>query len=178
VHALLRARHPGLLTIVVPRHPERAEAIVKTLAAQGLKVVRRSLGEPVRSDTDILLGDTIGEMGLYLRLTEIAFVGRSLTAEGGQNPIERHAQHGRAAGLNVNFPRSHRLIDSGGASGQSDRTCWLAQNFCSQPAVPTFRCRGATVEEMRGALDRTIRALDPFIQPLMVKSRLRNGSHP
>ena len=34
----------------------------------------------------------------------------------------------------------------------------------------------ATVEEMRGALDRTIRALDPFIQPLMVKSRLRNGN--
>ena len=85
---------------------------------KGLKVARRSRGEPVSSDTDILLGDTIGEMGLYLRLTEIAFVGRSLTAEGGQNPIEPAMLNTAVlAGLNVkNFREAYRrLIDSGGA---------------------------------------------------------------
>ena len=84
----------------------------------GLKVVRRSTGERVRSDTDILLGDTIGEMGLYLRLTEIAFVGRSLTAEGGQNPLEpAMLDTAVLAGRNVqNFREAYqRLIDSGGA---------------------------------------------------------------
>jgi 3-deoxy-D-manno-octulosonic-acid transferase len=183
VHALLKTRHPGLLTIVVPRHPERAEVIVKMLAAQGLKVVRRSLGEPVKSDTDILLGDTIGEMGLYLRLTEIAFVGRSLTAEGGQNPIEPAMLNTAVlAGLNVNNFREayRRLIDSGGAKLVKDRDMLAgAVNFLlNNPAArrDMIAAGAATVEEMRGALDRTIRALDPFIQPLMVKSQLRNGT--
>jgi 3-deoxy-D-manno-octulosonic-acid transferase len=88
VHSMLRPRHPGLLTIIVPRHPDRAEALLAEFAERGLNVARRSTGDRVTPQTDILLGDTIGEMGLYLRLTEIAFVGRSLTSDGGQNPIE------------------------------------------------------------------------------------------
>ncbi len=183
VHGLIKSRHPGLLTIIVPRHPERADAIARTLAAQGLKVARRSRDEPVKSDIDVLLGDTIGEMGLYLRLTEIAFVGRSLTAEGGQNPIEPAMLNTAVlAGINVNNFREayRRLIDSGGAKLVKDRDMLAgAVNFLLNN--PTARrdmiaAGAATVEEMRGALDRTIRALDPFIQPLMVKSRLRNGS--
>ena len=90
----------------------------------GLKVVRRSAGERVRSDTDILLGDTIGEMGLYLRLTEIAFVGRSLTSAGGQNPLEpAMLDTAVLAGRNVqNFREAYqRLIDSGGARIVRDR---------------------------------------------------------
>ncbi|RVA88583.1 lipid IV(A) 3-deoxy-D-manno-octulosonic acid transferase, partial [Mesorhizobium sp. M7A.F.Ca.CA.004.02.1.1] len=88
VHATLHKRHHGLLTIVVPRHPDRGEALAAQISGMGLKVARRSKGDRIAADTDILLGDTIGEMGLYLRLTEIAFVGRSLTSEGGQNPLE------------------------------------------------------------------------------------------
>ena len=87
-------------------------------------MVARSTGERIRSDTDILLGDTIGEMGLYLRLTEIAFVGRSLTAEGGQNPLEpAMLETAVLAGRNVqNFREAYqRLIDSGGAKLVRDR---------------------------------------------------------
>ena len=58
------------------------------LKSKGLSVARRSRGEDISPETSVYLGDTIGEMGLYLRLTEVAFVGRSMTAEGGQNPIE------------------------------------------------------------------------------------------
>jgi 3-deoxy-D-manno-octulosonic-acid transferase len=85
---MLRGRHPACSPSscrAIPTAPTRSRP---SFAAQGLVVVRRSLGERIRPDTDILLGDTIGEMGLYLRLTEIAFVGRSLTSEGGQNPLE------------------------------------------------------------------------------------------
>ncbi len=64
IHMMLRSRHPGLLTIVVPRHPGRAPALAAELASMGLRVVTRSSGERIRSDTDVLLGDTIGEMGL------------------------------------------------------------------------------------------------------------------
>ena len=130
----------------------------------------------------VLLGDTIGEMGLYLRLTEIAFVGRSLTAEGGQNPLEPAMLNTAVlAGLNVqNFRESYqRLIDKGGAKLVRDRDMLAgAVNFLlKNPNVRRnmITAAASAVEEMRGALDRTYRVLDPFIQPLMVKSRLRHG---
>src|SRR4030095_4260418 len=84
----------------------------------------RSVDEPVKSDTDILLGDTIGEMGLYLRLTEIAFVGRSLTATGGQNPLEpAMLDTAILAGQNVqNFRESYqKLVTGGGAKFVRDK---------------------------------------------------------
>ena len=183
VHGLLKQRHPGLLTIIVPRHPERAGEIAGALAAAGLKVARRSLQEPVVADTDIYLGDTIGEMGLYLRLTEIAFVGRSLTAQGGQNPLEPAMLHTAVlSGVNVqNFRDAYqRLIDRGGAKLVRDRDMLAgAVNFLlKNPSARRDMIAAGTsaVEDMRGALDRTFRALDPFIHPLMVKSQLRNGS--
>ncbi|MDT9096824.1 3-deoxy-D-manno-octulosonic acid transferase, partial [Escherichia coli] len=77
IHQLLKPHHPGILTIIVPRHPERADDLEESFIGAGYRVARRSRREPITADTDILLGDTIGEMGLYLRLTEIAFVGRS-----------------------------------------------------------------------------------------------------
>lgn len=183
VHRMLKQRHPGLLTIIVPRHPERAGEIAGALTAAGLKVARRSLNEPVVAATDVYLGDTIGEMGLYLRLTEIAFVGRSLTAQGGQNPLEPAMLHTAVlSGVNVqNFRDAYqRLIDRGGAKLVRDRDMLAgAVNFLlkNPSARRDMIAAGASaVEEMRGALDRTFRALDPFIHPLMVKSQLRNGS--
>lgn len=183
VHELLRRRHPGLLTIIVPRHPERAAALKTELAARGLKVATRSSNEPVTAETDILLGDTIGEMGLYLRLTEIAFVGRSLTSEGGQNPLEP-AMLGTAvlSGTNVqNFREAYRrLIDCGGAKLVRDAQMLAgAVNFL----LKNDKMRGgmiaagrAAVDGMSGPLSRTLVALEPFIHPLIVKSRLQGGN--
>jgi 3-deoxy-D-manno-octulosonic-acid transferase len=180
IHKMLRSRHPGLLTIIVPRHPERALALAVEFAAMGLKVVMRSSGDRIRSDTDILLGDTIGEMGLYLRLTEIAFVGRSLTSEGGQNPLEpAMLETAVLAGRNVqNFREAYqRLIDSGAAKLVADRDMLAgAVNFLllNDGTRRTMMAAGAaTVEEMRGALAKTLKALEPFIHPLIVKARLR-----
>jgi 3-deoxy-D-manno-octulosonic-acid transferase len=182
VHAMLKPGHPHLLTMIVPRHPERAGEIAGLLAGLGLKVARRSLQQPIASDTDVYLGDTIGEMGLYLRLTEIAFVGRSLTAQGGQNPLEPAMLNTAVlSGTNVqNFRDAYqRLIDRGGAKLVRDRDMLAgAVNFLlKNPAArrDMIAAGAAAVEDMRGALDRTFRALDPFIHPLMVKSQLRNG---
>jgi 3-deoxy-D-manno-octulosonic-acid transferase len=182
IHTMLRSRHPGLLSIVVPRHPDRALALAVEFAAMGLKVVLRSSGDRIRSDTDILLGDTIGEMGLYLRLTEIAFVGRSLTSEGGQNPLEpAMLETAVLSGRNVqNFREAYeRLIDSGAAKIVLDRdTLAGAVNFLliNEGARHDMMAAGAaTVEEMRGALGKTLKALEPFIHPLIVKSRLKGA---
>ena len=180
VHRMLRRRHPDILTIIVPRHPERAVALEAEFAAAGLKVACRGRKDPIQPDTDILLGDTIGEMGLYLRLTEIAFVGRSLAIEGGQNPIEP-AMLGTAvlAGKNVqNFRETYRrLIDRGGARLVRDRDMLAgAVNFLfnNEPARKGMMKAGLrAVDEMSGALAHTLTALEPYIQPLILKSRLQ-----
>jgi 3-deoxy-D-manno-octulosonic-acid transferase len=85
-HRALAPRIPGLLTILAPRHPERG-AEVAALAA-GLPLARRSLGERPGPETQVLLFDTIGELGLAYRLARVAFVGGSLVPRGGQNPVE------------------------------------------------------------------------------------------
>jgi 3-deoxy-D-manno-octulosonic-acid transferase len=183
VHATLAARHPGLLTIIVPRHPDRAQVLGEQFAGMGLKVARRSAGDKITPDIDILLGDTIGEMGLYLRLTEIAFVGRSLTSEGGQNPLEpAMLDTAVLAGRNVqNFRDSYqRLLDKGGAKLVRDRAMLAgAVNFLltNEGARHDMMAAGvATVEEMRGALACTLKSLEPFIQPLVLKARLKGAN--
>ncbi len=88
VHKKLAGRFPDLLTIVVPRHAERGDDIATELAATGLSVARRSQNHDIGADTDVYLGDSMGEMGLYYRLATIVFIGGSLVEHGGQNPLE------------------------------------------------------------------------------------------
>ncbi|MEE8453456.1 MAG: glycosyltransferase N-terminal domain-containing protein, partial [Limibaculum sp.] len=87
-HRVAARSVPGLLTILAPRHPERGEAIAAALAGQGLAVARRSRGEAPGPGTDVWLADTLGEMGLWLRLAPVAFVGGSIAVRGGHNPFE------------------------------------------------------------------------------------------
>ncbi|HZB92546.1 MAG TPA: 3-deoxy-D-manno-octulosonic acid transferase, partial [Stellaceae bacterium] len=87
-HRLLRQRWPDLLTLVVPRHPARAAAVAQMLRSRGLSVARRSLADTITPETDIYLGDTLGELGLFYRLAGIAFIGGSLVPMGGHNPLE------------------------------------------------------------------------------------------
>ncbi len=88
VHRMLAARHPELLTVIVPRHPARGEAIMREIRSLGLSVARRSAGEPISLDTDVYLGDTLGEMGLFYSLCDTVFIGGTLAQSGGHNPFE------------------------------------------------------------------------------------------
>jgi len=178
VHRALKER-TGLLTIVVPRHPERSDAIEAALTAKGLKVARRTRREPLTPDVDIFLGDTIGEMGLYLRLTEVAFVGRSLFAEGGQNPLEP-AMLGCAilSGGNVqNFRETYQTLAKNGSAKIVRDVEMLAKGVNYLLANDDMRrsmidAGLETVQEMRGALSATMKGLEPYINPLIVKARL------
>ncbi|NIZ01517.1 3-deoxy-D-manno-octulosonic acid transferase [Thalassospira lucentensis] len=88
VHKNLVAQNPDLLTIIVPRHPVRADAIQAELTAQGLNVSRRSQGHAITGQTDVYLADTMGELGLFYRIAPVCFIGKSLCSGGGQNPLE------------------------------------------------------------------------------------------
>lgn len=88
VHTKVKATVKGLLTVLAPRHPNRADEIEAVMKRSGLVVARRSRKEDITSETDVYLADTIGEMGLFYRLGAAAFVGGSLVPFGGQNAIE------------------------------------------------------------------------------------------
>jgi 3-deoxy-D-manno-octulosonic-acid transferase len=76
------------ILVIVPRHPQRFDAVARLLASRGLKSARRSENGPLEPGCTILLGDSMGEMGAYYRAADVAFVGGSLLAYGGQNLLE------------------------------------------------------------------------------------------
>lgn len=88
VHAFLKETIPQILTLVVPRHPNRLPDIIKTFEDIGHKVAVRSRNDPITPTTDIYIADTFGELGLFFRLADIVFVGGSLVPVGGHNPLE------------------------------------------------------------------------------------------
>jgi len=88
VHRAVRQSLPGLLTIIVPRHPTRRSEIAGLFHRQDLGLAWRSSGDPIMPETDIYIADTFGELGLFFNLSSVVFMGKSLTAQGGQNPVE------------------------------------------------------------------------------------------
>ncbi|WP_198027195.1 3-deoxy-D-manno-octulosonic acid transferase [Candidatus Paracaedibacter symbiosus] len=87
-HLALKQRFPNLLTILAPRHPERAAEILQMVEKADLRVVRRSEGNFPRQKTDIWLVDTIGDLGLVYSIAKVCFIGGSFVTIGGHNPIE------------------------------------------------------------------------------------------
>ena len=87
-HKRVLSAHPAACLILVPRHPERADEVMGLIRAEGLSVAQRSRGDALTEDTQVYLADTLGEMGLWYRLSPIVFMGGSLREIGGHNPYE------------------------------------------------------------------------------------------
>jgi 3-deoxy-D-manno-octulosonic-acid transferase len=83
----LEGKPPGMLLLLVPRHPQRFDEVARMVEERGLGVARRS-ALPQSVDTDVLLGDSMGEMFAYYAACDCAFIGGSLLPLGGQNLIE------------------------------------------------------------------------------------------
>lgn len=81
---------PDALLVLVPRHPQRFNEVAALLEQQELRSVRRSVAMPA-ADTQVWLGDSMGEMAAYFTLADLAFIGGSLLPLGGQNLIEAAA---------------------------------------------------------------------------------------
>jgi 3-deoxy-D-manno-octulosonic-acid transferase len=79
---------PNALLVLVPRHPERFEKVFTLCKREKLNTVRRSSGDQCGRDVELFLGDTMGELALFLGAADVAFVGGSLIKHGGQNVLE------------------------------------------------------------------------------------------
>ena len=116
-HLALRERLPGLVTIVVPRHPERGSAIAETFTAKGLTTRRRAAGDLPITPCDIYVADTLGELGTYCRRAPVVLMGGSLIPHGGQNPLEpaRLGCAVLAGPYTDNFAEIYRQLESADA---------------------------------------------------------------
>ena len=117
-HNVLKAEFPDLLTFIAPRHPDRGDEIYQLAGDKALAAVKRSSKLRIDLQTDIYIADTLGELGLFYRRCDIAFVGGSLTDKGGHNPLEP-ARLGSAIlhGPNTfNFAETYELLRNAGGS--------------------------------------------------------------
>lgn len=90
-HKRLLACKPDALLVIVPRHPEQFNAAAEKILASGLSLARRSLQDKVSSSTQVLLGDTMGELLTFYGAADQAFIGGTLINNGGHNPLEAAA---------------------------------------------------------------------------------------
>lgn len=88
IEALDQVDIPELLTVIVPRHPQRFAEVASLLVKNGIPFQRRSENQPISADTQVVLGDSMGEMFAYYAACDLAFIGGSLLPFGGQNLIE------------------------------------------------------------------------------------------
>lgn len=169
-HQQLLQQFPDLLLVLVPRHPERFDAVYELCEASGVPAQRRSKTQALDEPTRILLADTMGELSLLFGACDIAFVGGSLVATGGHNMIEPAAW-----GLPVisgphvfNFTDVARaLAERGGLTIVQDQRQLAMQLTLLLNDGDKCRQAGANnrdvVEQNRGALQRQFETVQRYI---------------
>jgi 3-deoxy-D-manno-octulosonic-acid transferase len=181
-HRSLAGSFPSLLTVIVPRHPDRGEAIARAVEACGLHAGLRSREELPTAAADIYVADTMGELGLFYRLAPIVFMGGSLVAHGGQNPIEAvklgaSIVHGPHV---FNFTDVYQALDRAGGARQAETPEALVKQLGQLLADPAAReasvaASTRVVEQLGGALERTLAALEPYLLQLRLEMGAANA---
>lgn len=122
---------PNLLTIIVPRHPQRFEEVATLIQQSGFSYQRRSKNAGVSADTQIILGDSMGEMFAYYAACDVAFIGGSLLPFGAQNLIEACAV-GKPVLIgphSYNFAQAAKLAVECGAAKRINTATELTQTL-------------------------------------------------
>ena len=88
LHKKLKKKQKKLITIIIPRHVNRAKKIIAEMSNLGLKTIKHTSGNIIGNDVDIYLIDSYGESTKFYNLTNVTFVGGSIIKHGGQNPLE------------------------------------------------------------------------------------------
>lgn len=170
-HAAVRAKHADALLLLVPRHPQRFDAVRQLLGKQGVRFAQRSSGSLPAAADAVLLVDTLGELQMLYAASDIAFVGGSLAAVGGHNLLEP-----AVLGLPVlsgphtqNGPDIAELLAQSGALrfvGDGDELGAALLRWLNDPAgAKTEGERGRrAVEANRGAVDRLVAMIEPLLR--------------
>jgi 3-deoxy-D-manno-octulosonic-acid transferase len=164
--ALKNIHIPNLLVVIVPRHPQRFADIANLLKQRGILFQRRSKNTPVSAETQVVLGDSMGEMFAYYCAADLAFVGGSLLPYGGQNLIEACAVGTPVlvGPYTYNFTEITLLAISAGATDRAkDATEIIAklQHLLEDPAaLSAMRLQGIKfVESNHGATEVSLQII-------------------
>ncbi|MDX1499245.1 MAG: lipid IV(A) 3-deoxy-D-manno-octulosonic acid transferase [Woeseiaceae bacterium] len=170
-HAALTARHPDLLLVLVPRHPQRFADVRTLVERSGFDCVARSDGRACRPETGVFLGDTMGELPLFYAASDVAFVGGSLVPVGSHNLLEPAAL-GLPVLIGPHVFNAQDIADLFCAEGacrmvhDADELAAAVDEFLADPEAA--RRVGALgrqiVERNRGALARLLEMLTPLLE--------------
>lgn len=170
-HRQLLRQHPQALLVLVPRHPERFAAVAELCRREGFATVRRSQGEAVTPDTQVLVGDTMGELLFLYALADIAFVGGSLIPNGGHNLLEPAALGKPVlSGPHLfNFLEIAAQLREAGALQEvagADQLAAAVEALWREPArAERMRAAGlAVLQANQGALARLLAGLERLIR--------------
>lgn len=171
-HQKLLEKYPNLLLILVPRHPERFDSVETLLKKMAIPYVLRSTHQPLNDETQVLLGDTMGEMMILYGLAQVAFVGGSLVRHGGHNPLEPIAfELPVISGIHTfNFPEVFaKLRDVNGVIEIESKTDCLvnAVDYLldhQEHGKAISQAGFAVLQENQGALQRHLDLLTPYIE--------------
>ena len=171
-HSQVLARYPDALLVLVPRHPRRFDEVAKRCETQGWVLSRRSQHQPVTAQTQVYLGDTLGELAMLYAAGSVAFVGGSLVPLGGHNVLEPAAL-GRPvlSGPSIeNFADVAEPLERAGVLTLVDSPGDLADALMGYFANPkraqqAGRAGHAVIETQKGALDRTLSGLASLLTP-------------
>ena len=168
--ALEYAAVDHLLVVIVPRHPQRFDAVAALIEQHGYSMQRRSGDEPIAAGTRVVLGDSMGELFAYYAACDIAFIGGSLLPLGGQNLIEA-AACGKPVLLGphtYNFAQAAEAAIAHGAGlrvQHADDLVHLLNVLMYDPA--RMRAMGEAgrrfVEENQGATERAVCLIDTVL---------------
>jgi 3-deoxy-D-manno-octulosonic-acid transferase len=172
VHQNLKENFPDLLTIIVPRHPERGAEVANALS-KAFNIKRRSLDPFPDQETEIFIGDTLGELGLFYRLCDIVFVGGSLVPIGGHNMIEP-AQLGCAVlhGPYMNNQKEQETLFKAHEASvlvQDVETLTDAiKGLLNSADLRAVKIKGSmeVAKSQAEVLDKTLKELQPFLHNL------------
>jgi 3-deoxy-D-manno-octulosonic-acid transferase len=168
--ALVKKQLPNCLLILVPRHPERFEKVKDMCRNRLYSVITRSSQYLCTENTDILLGDTMGELMLFYGSADVAFVGGTLLPYGGQNVLEP-----ALFGLPIitgphlfNFSEAARLLQDAHALVITDHVDTLAHEVIrflqdAELRKATGERAQKVVEDNRGAVDRHMMLINRYI---------------
>ena len=169
-HRTVCLRFPEALLLLVPRHPQRFEAVRELLTRRGDAYTNRSSGAAIPHATSVMLGDTMGELMMFYAAADVAFVAGSLMPIGGHNLLEP-ASLGRpllTGPHNFNSESVVRLLLEAGAArivaGTADLGVCVSELLGNSPLCASMGAAGRGVlDANRGALDRLLRLVDPLL---------------